>query len=55
MNIVFGMIFLILCIIWFYVTYQDSKKRNKVKFIVDIITACAYLLLALFYIFAIRF
>lgn len=54
MNIVFGLIFLILSIIWFCIAYNDIGK-SKLKLIADIVTACAYFILALFYIFVITF
>jgi hypothetical protein len=54
MNIVFGLIFLILSMIWFCIACNDTSK-SKFKLIADIVTACAYFILALFYIFVIKF
>lgn len=54
MNIVFGLLFLILSIVWFCIAYNDIG-RPKLKFITDIVTGCAYFILALFYIFVITF
>jgi hypothetical protein len=54
MNIVFGLIFLILSIVWFYSAYND-KSKPKLMFIAEFCIACAYFILALFYIFVIKF
>ena len=55
MNILFGLIFLILSITWFCIAYDDIIGKSKFKLIADIVTACAYFILALFYIFVITF